>query len=255
MSSPLADLLTAAIARDAAAPMITYYDDKTGERTELSGTSLANWVAKTANLLQDGLDVVPGDHLTVLLPPHWQTAVVLFAAWSLGAVVGADPEDADVLIVDEPNLAEFADADVRGILGLALRPMAGRLFDCPATVTDYAAEIAGYGDQFVPYTAVAPSAAAVTIDGQDVSGTALVVAAHTQATTNGLAARDRLLIDVDSVVDADSLSWLLAPLAAGASMVLCAHPDPAALPRRAETERCTASLGVAIDGLRRLGSG
>ena len=32
----------------------------TGERTELSATTLANWVAKTANLLQEEFDVGPG---------------------------------------------------------------------------------------------------------------------------------------------------------------------------------------------------
>ena len=55
-----ADLLAAALRRDAAAPLVTHYDDATGERVELSGATLANWVAKTANLLQDEFDVGPG---------------------------------------------------------------------------------------------------------------------------------------------------------------------------------------------------
>src|SRR5690606_31992912 len=33
-----------------ARPLITFYDDATGERIELSGVTTANWVAKTANL-------------------------------------------------------------------------------------------------------------------------------------------------------------------------------------------------------------
>ncbi|MEU8050516.1 hypothetical protein AB0B99_11540, partial [Micromonospora haikouensis] len=36
--------------------------------------------------------------------------------------------------------------------------------------------------------------------------------------------------------------WLLAPLVAGASTVLCANADPARLPARAETERVTRTL-------------
>jgi len=42
---------TTIIARDASLPLMTFYDDATGERTELSGATLANWVSKTANLL------------------------------------------------------------------------------------------------------------------------------------------------------------------------------------------------------------
>ncbi len=48
-------LLTQAVADDPARPLITFYDDSAGERVELSVVTFANWVAKTANLLVDGL--------------------------------------------------------------------------------------------------------------------------------------------------------------------------------------------------------
>ena len=48
-----AALLATARDRDPARPLVTHYDDSTGERVELSATTLDNWVAKTANLLQD----------------------------------------------------------------------------------------------------------------------------------------------------------------------------------------------------------
>ena len=53
-STPLAgppQLLDEALRRDPARPLLTFYDDATGERTELSVATFANWVAKTANLL------------------------------------------------------------------------------------------------------------------------------------------------------------------------------------------------------------
>src|SRR5262249_8331331 len=56
-------LLAQALARDPGRPLLTYYDDATGERAELSATTLANWVAKTANLLQDELALSPGDRV------------------------------------------------------------------------------------------------------------------------------------------------------------------------------------------------
>src|SRR2546430_5289281 len=80
-------LLAAAVAADPTRPLLTWYDDGTGERTELSGATLANWVAKTANLLVDGVGLDPGDRAAALLPPHWQTAAVLLGCWAGGVDV------------------------------------------------------------------------------------------------------------------------------------------------------------------------
>ena len=56
----LDQLLPGLLASDPARPRITCYDDTTGERIELSGKVLANWVAKAANLLQEEYDAGPG---------------------------------------------------------------------------------------------------------------------------------------------------------------------------------------------------
>ncbi len=85
--------------RDPVGPRITYYDDATGERIELSTVTLANWAAKTANLLRDELGAGPGSRIAVLLPAHWQTAAVLLGVWYIGAEVVLGPgskPDADV---------------------------------------------------------------------------------------------------------------------------------------------------------------
>ena len=42
-------------------PLVTFYDDATGERTELSATTYANWVSKTAGVLVDDLGLDVGD--------------------------------------------------------------------------------------------------------------------------------------------------------------------------------------------------
>lgn len=55
-----------------------------------------------------------------------------------------------------------------------------------------------------------------------------------------LRAGDRLLIDVAELEH--PVKWLLAPLAAGASVVLCANLDPAALDARAAAEHVTRVL-------------
>src|SRR5829696_4614325 len=88
--------------RDPARPLVTFYDDSTGERVELSATTLDNWVAKTANLLQDEFDVGPGRSVAVALPVHWQTAAVLLGVWSCGAAVvdTASEDDGGLAAVD-----------------------------------------------------------------------------------------------------------------------------------------------------------
>ncbi|MEO8749738.1 MAG: TIGR03089 family protein, partial [Allobranchiibius sp.] len=81
-----ADVLAGLLKSDPTSPRITCYDDATGERIELSGKVLANWVAKAANLLQDELDAAPGTVVSLRLPPdHWRTYYWAFAAWCVGA--------------------------------------------------------------------------------------------------------------------------------------------------------------------------
>jgi uncharacterized protein (TIGR03089 family) len=70
-------LLAGGVAADAGRPLLTYYDDATGERTELSTAALAGWAARTACLLREGCGLGVGSRAAVLLPPHWQTAAVL----------------------------------------------------------------------------------------------------------------------------------------------------------------------------------
>ena len=94
LSSALLDPL---IRNDPMGPRITYYDDATGERIEVSAVTLVNWAAKTANLLRDELGAGPGSRVAVLLPAHWQTAAVLFGTAFVQAgmvwALATDPED------------------------------------------------------------------------------------------------------------------------------------------------------------------
>jgi uncharacterized protein (TIGR03089 family) len=248
-----ADLLPAALRADPAGPLLTFYDDATGERVELSATTLSNWVAKTANLLQDDLGVQGGDRIGIVLPPHWQTAVALLACWAVGAEVRRRSVSEPTLLVCEAQLAEVlaAPAVPEEIVAFSLAPL-GRGLSAPQPgVVDYAADVLSHGDRFSPHGRLDPSAPA--LDG--VTGADLVAQARERARQLGLSRGGRLLVSPDTDVDegragADSiLDMLLAPLAAGASVVLCRNADPAALPRRAQAERVTATLGEA-GGLR-----
>ena len=84
----IAALIDRELRRDGARPFLTWYDDATGDRVELSVATTANWAAKIANFLVDELDVHPGDEFRVDPVLHWTTAVVLLGGWSAGAHVG-----------------------------------------------------------------------------------------------------------------------------------------------------------------------
>ncbi|WP_213453592.1 TIGR03089 family protein [Rhizomonospora bruguierae] len=224
MAATIGAALAAAVAADPARPLLTFYDDGTGERTELSGATLANWVAKTANLLVDGLGLGEGDAALVDLPPHWQTAAVLLGCWSAGLTVAGEPP-AEVAFATQDRAAGHA-GGAGDIYGLALAPMALPMRDAPPGVLDYVLEVRAFGDHFTPMGTVGPAL-------PDVSQAELLA----RAAAAGHAPGTRLLFD--AAAHPDPLDWLLAPLAARASIVLCAHADPARLAKLAEVERAT----------------
>src|SRR6202795_1412617 len=129
---------------DPVGPRITYYDDATGQRIELSAVTLANWAAKTGNLLRDELGAGPASRVAILLPAHWQTAAVLFGVWWIGAEAILDPAGpADIALCTAERLDE-ADAAV-GVGGevavLSLDPFGRPAPDLPFGVTDYATAV------------------------------------------------------------------------------------------------------------------
>ena len=225
---------------DPARPRITHYDDAAGSRVELSGATLANWAAKTANWLRDELDVQPGDAVAVLLPPHWQTAGILLGAWWCGATVTASADGAPVALcgaghLDDVGAATGADE----VAAVGLDALGMGVPELPPGVRDYATEVRVHGDTF--------SSAGAGPDTEDV-----LAAARALAGKLALGAADRLLSTAgwDGSVPGE---LLLAVLAADASLVQCTGTDPAALPARCAAELVTASIGVEIPGLRQAG--
>ena len=256
-----ADLLTAAVRAAPATPLVTQYDDATGERVELSATTLANWVAKTANLLQDEFDVGPGSTVALALPVHWQTAAVALASWSCGAaVLDTAAEDdgrlagADVVLAAQDRLAALAEPDPAPLMGLSLHPLGLGMTGYTGPARDFALEVRAHGDVFSPYEAPDPGTPGLLAGGLVLTLGELVGAATELAGRLGIVAGDRLLVDEQTATEAGPVAWLLAPLAAGASLVLVRHPDVGVLAERAESERVTATFGIRIEGVRELGA-
>jgi len=243
MSSTPVEQLRAALAADSARPFTTFYDDATGERVELSVATFDNWVAKTANLLRDDLAAEPGARVALLLPAHWQTQVWVLAAWSLGLVVtfDGDPADADVVVSGPDTLAQ-AQACPGERVALALRPMGGRFATPPPGFMDYAAEVAGHGDRFVPYRPVGAGDAAWESEGRTLTAGEVAAEGSAAATELGLVRGDRLLTSLSFTHKGGLRTGLLAPLAAGIPVVVCRHLDESALERRIAAERVTRTV-------------
>jgi uncharacterized protein (TIGR03089 family) len=233
ISSAILDPL---MASDPAGPRITYYDDATGERIELSTATLANWAAKTGNLLRDELGAGSSSRIAVLLPAHWQTAAVLFGIWWIGAEVvtsGGDQGGADVALCTVDRLAEADEAvGVGEVAVLSLDPFGKPVPDLAVGVTDYATAVRVHGDQIVPERH--PGAA---LDGRSV--TEVLTAAEASAAAQGLAAQDRVLSSAPWDGADEVTANLLAVFAVGASLVQVANPDAAALDRRRQMEKVT----------------
>jgi uncharacterized protein (TIGR03089 family) len=235
MDTTIPAALAAAVRRDPTTPLLTWYDDASGDRTELSGATLDNWVAKTANLLADGAGLGAGDTAGVLLPPHWQTAAVLLGVWAAGLAVRVDgpPEPVDVLF-STPGAADGWSAADRYATGLL--PLAMPLREVPPGFVDYPTEVRAHGDHFRPVQPVAPGDAAFAGPASRTHAESMRAAAE-RAAALGITPGARVLIDAGR--HADPVDWLLAPLAAGASVVLCAHLDTAKLDDRSAAERVT----------------
>ncbi len=200
-------------------PVVTYYDATTGERVELSGVTLANWVAKVANWLVDDLDAERGYRIRIGLPSHWLRYVWLLGAWRIGAVV----TDHDAQIgLSGPEL----EADEPTRLAASLRPLGGRFVDEPSGFLDIAVHVPANPDVFIDLDPPAPQDLAIDVAGERATHADLL--AVTPIT-------DRVLREPGSLTD--DARALAGTLVGGGSLVVVAGADRETLDRIAGQER------------------
>ncbi|MBZ2196432.1 TIGR03089 family protein [Occultella gossypii] len=162
-------------ATDPTSPRLTWYGPD-GERVELSGRVLANWVIKATNLLTEDAVAGPGVVVGVELPVHWRGLVWSLAALRAGAAValgdgnGTDPvpradgagPEADTVVTDRPAGAHGRVRAGGAVIAVAL-PALARSFDGPlgSGVIDGAADLMTYPDVLTMLPDVDPEAPAV----------------------------------------------------------------------------------------------
>lgn len=205
--------------RDPSRPFVTYYDEASGERAELSAKSMANWVAKTHHFLGDQLGLGAGDTAVLALPRHWLSVPVLLGCLTAGLAL-ADTPPGDVAFVGRGGAA----VDVPDV------------FD----PDEYAAAVRPQPDVWAGVqfggTPTDPCLPGLTrSEAADF--------ARSRADELGLADRARVLTVRPWAGPADWVDTLLAPLAVGGSVVYVDNcTDAAVLDRRAEQERVTSRV-------------
>jgi uncharacterized protein (TIGR03089 family) len=222
--------------RDPAQPLLTLRDGPA--RVELSGATTANWVAKSANLLVDGLG--GPQRIGLLLPLHWQAVALLLAGVTTGATVvvardAAELIGCDAAFTSAEQCTAALDVGVDDVLALSGHPLGAPCSDLPAMVTDYAREVPSYGDH---WSGAAAGPAVV-----EVAGAPLGVLPDL-----GLTSAHRVLFG-RALSDPGGLGGLLAVLRAGAALVLLPDPASVDLAAVAADERASSSLGVTVEGV------
>jgi uncharacterized protein (TIGR03089 family) len=226
--------------------LITFRDDDTGERAGLTAAEVGGWTAATAALLTDECGLGPGAQAAVLLPPHWQTAAVLLGAWSAGievsfrrwATAGLAPagDPLDVSFVDLRRVGNWLDevpsATHQFVLGLG--PAGAPASPVPPGYRDFPTAVRPH------LGAPAPEPAAGAHEPASIDGTTFgqygLLATEIAAMRN-ITPGDRVLVDAAELEE--PLTWLLAPLSAGASIVICKNLDRTRLDERIADERIT----------------
>ncbi len=214
-------------------PLLTYYDDLSAERTELSYATFDNWVSKTANLLAEELGAGRRTRLSLRLTDHWIGAVVAAAAWKLGAVVDVGAtDDAPIVLVAEAERDTVA-ADHPGLVVVG-NGMGGRV-EADGPGLPYGDEVLAFGDDYDD-PAVFLDDPATTVSGQDVTQ------AEIYARASAVAEPDARLLATGALT-AEALV-VAVPLCAGASVVWCPRAADADLTRRIADERITHRLST-----------
>jgi len=230
--STFPSLLDALVRRDGARPLVTFYDDGAGERTELSVTTYANWVAKVASLLADELDVEPRSRLLVDVPSHWLGTVVLGAAWACGLEVVWEGE-ADAVVTGPDGVERWAaEAGRIPVVATALHPLAGRFAaPLPAGMHDLGVEVWAQPDAYVAWPGPGD-------DDPAVGGTTQAALWSAAAAGTNVSDGGRLLSEANPA-SPPGIASLTEPLARSGSLVLLAHVSPERREQIAADERVT----------------
>lgn len=221
-------------------PLYTFYDDATGERVELSVQTFDNWVSKICNFFTDELMLDPGERVGIRLPTHWQSTVILVAAWSAGLVVTFDPDRPAAVGIVGPDVVTEPLARYDEVLACSLRPLGARFSEpLPEGYRDFAAEIPLQPDLVIEPVDVNAADPALEREGEVSSQERLIQLALEGDLAEHMGTHGRLLTDTNPASVDGVLPALLTPFVRGGSVVLVANPHTDSLDSKAQQEHVT----------------
>ncbi|AKK02519.1 TIGR03089 family protein [Corynebacterium epidermidicanis] len=144
------ELLRHLLNEDPSRPRLTFYNESTGSRLDFSATTLDNWAAKVANMLEQEFDLQAGADIGVSLPTSWQSVAIILGALAARMNIHVDSTAVDILFCGVDAIAEDAPADTvvvtddpfgRGVAELGL--------ELPAGSVDFGPTVRFYGDQYI----------------------------------------------------------------------------------------------------------
>ncbi|MFI7494649.1 TIGR03089 family protein [Kocuria sp. M4R2S49] len=230
--------------RSSSRPALIWYGQD-GERVELSGRVLDNWVAKTANLWVDELDLEAGDVVALGDEVHWRSLAVALGTWTMGAAVravdplegAAEPGDRAVAgLVDAqgttPPLLDRVPPGARAVVLDRPALSLGYRGELPGgEVLDYCAEVRSHADVYDGFEEPAPEGGALRAAGTDgflAHGRLLPAAAELASGREGAWGTAAAVHVPGRRTDAEFLLRVLAVLAGGRAVVVTDRPADAA---------------------------
>lgn len=229
------ELFDRLLATDPGRPFVTYYDESSGERSELSRKSLANWIAKTHFLLTDELGLGVGDTAVVALPAHWISVPAILGCLTAGlALTDSGPGEVGFteparLPLDAPDVYAIAPSSAAVGLGDAV----------PDGATDYVSAVRPQPDKWPTVRLAADS------DDECLPGATrgeVVERARARAAELGADVGARLLSTADWTMSSDWVDALFVPLVVGGSLVIVRNADDTVVERRMAQERATVRI-------------
>lgn len=231
--------------------LIWYGDGGSGGRTELSTATLTNWAAKTAGYLTDELGAGSGDTVVWRVRRSWQGLPLLLGSWWAGLAVTDDESaagDAAAALVDEG-----AESAADEVLVASTHPFGLAGADLPPLYRHVADAVLPQADRFVPGVR-APDPGSPMI----LAATGRLTAADVLDLVNRAAAeldRGAVLLSaaVPDLPDGVCRGALAVWARGGALVQVGPDPDPSVAAAVAAAEHVTATLGVDVDGVPRVG--
>lgn len=205
----------------ASLPYLTSIDGA-GMRTELSGTSMLNAIAKTAGALVTEAELEPGSRIAMHLPWHWQRVVWSLAAWTVGAVVveQGDPANCELLVADMNAAMNFTDTCEPWVV--SLHPLGLVEKELPNTVVDATSVCRMQPDALLVEPANGDGPALELNDGAALTRVQVLEWVTDQDGTDA-----RILLDRTSA--SSMAAWSLPavhPLLGAGAIILCDGQDP-----------------------------